>query len=54
MDLWMIILLAVILIIAFVAVFGRSAFGANARDEKALPRDDAQRDFSDDPGKPGR
>jgi hypothetical protein len=54
MDLWMIIVLAVVLIALFAVVGGRSMFRGNQRDPKAPVSADTQRDFSDDPGTPRR
>jgi hypothetical protein len=44
MDLWVIIVVAVVLIVLFIAVAGRSLFGSGG------PKGAEPREFSDDPG----
>ena len=54
MDLWIIIVIAVVLIALFIVVGGRSMFRGNQGDDRTPVKSDAQREFSDDPGTPRR
>ena len=52
MDLWIIIVIAVVLVALFLVVGGRSMFRSNQQDPAAPPTADTQHEFSDDPGTP--
>lgn len=54
MDTWVIIVIAVILIIAFVALAGRSMFAGSRGDNSPRRTGEELTDFSDDPPSSGR